>query len=293
MFLLGMFNDPAILSIPSARIRSWVARLIVWRRLDAAWEHYEAMGGASPLVPLTEALATRMAGLLRMPVWMAMRYSLPRADEAARTLVAEGVDELFLLPLYPQFSTTTTQSSVQDFVAALARAGFQGQTKTLKQFYAHEPYNRVILARIKEALGGRDAAMYDLVFSAHGLPVRVIEKGDPYQRQLKAHLWHLRRLLLAEGLRFRATHLAYQSRVGPMRWLEPSLEAKLEEIRLHNDRVLVYPIAFCIDNLETVYELDIDYRKRAVDLGYAEYAVASVPNDTDETAAALAALVRF
>ncbi|MEF3191966.1 MAG: ferrochelatase [Campylobacterales bacterium] len=292
LFLTNMFNDPAIIAAPPF-VRKWLAKFIVWRRLDGAWHHYEAIGGSSPLVGIMESLAEKLAQKVGLPVWIAMRYSPPFADVAAKELVAQGVDDLLLLPLYPQYSTTTTESSLRDFIQALSQAGFRGKTKVVKKFYDHRPYNELIIDLIMQALNQDKAREYDLIFSAHGLPQKVIDKGDPYQRHLKFHLWHLRKILQERGITFRRTHLAYQSKVGPMKWLEPSLEEKLRQIRPFTNKVVIFPIAFTIDNLETLYELHEQYREVAQKLGFKEYRVARLPNDSPQAVEALATLIDF
>jgi len=278
-FLHNMFNDPNILTMKSTLLRRLIAGAITAGRTKKAQEVYRRLGGKSPIVGITEKLVAALQAKLGETVIVdfAMRYTPPFADAAIARLKAAGVTHVYLIPLYPQYSTTTTKSSLEDFEARMHVLGLDAVVTEIKHFYADTAYNAVIIDRIREAMAGADAAAFELVFSAHGLPQKIVDGGDPYERHVNEHVALLRPMLEAAGLSFAGIHVAYQSKVGPMKWLEPSLEQTLET--LENKRVLIFPIAFTIDNSETLYELDMEYREVAEKRGYEAYRVAACPND--------------
>lgn len=279
VFLRNMFNDPNILTMKSSLLRRFIASVITANRTKSAQEVYKKLGGKSPIVGLTKALVKALQAKLgdAVIVDFAMRYTPPFSAEVIERLKTAGVTHVYLIPLYPQYSTTTTKSSLEEFEAQMHRLGLEAITTEIKHFYANTRYNDTVVARIKEAMEGAEPSGFDLVFSAHGLPQKIVDNGDPYERQVQEHVRLLEEQLSSEGLAFRSVHLAYQSKVGPMKWLEPSLETKLET--LGSKKVLIFPIAFTIDNSETLYELDMEYREVAETLGIEDYRVARCPND--------------
>lgn len=288
LFLKNMFNDPQILRIPFKPIRKLVASLIVWRRAGASMGNYRLIGGRSPLLSHTLSLAKKLEAGGGMPVFVAMRYTPPFADEAVAAIKKSGIAKLVLIPLYPQYSTTTTLSSLWDFEEAMVQGGLELPVKKIERFYDHPTYNAAVTERIGEALAGQAAEEYALLFSAHGLPQSVVDGGDPYQKECEAHVELLKKRLTLENRFFSRVDLAYQSKVGPMKWLTPSLEDKLQELRSQGcKKVLIVPLAFTIDNLETDFELSIEYREKAQELGFESYLVARCPNDSDRFAQAL------
>lgn len=289
-FLHNMFNDPNILTMKSGLLRRFIASVITSNRTKTAQEVYQKLGGKSPIVGITKKLVHALRERVgdEAVVDFAMRYTPPFAAECVARLKEQGVTHVYLLPLYPQFSTTTTKSSLEDFEAQMHAQGYRAVVTEIRHFYADETYNRVVIERIKEAMEGEEPLQYDLVFSAHGLPQKIVSSGDPYELQVNEHVELLRAMLDAEGVAFADIHLAYQSKVGPMKWLEPSLEQKLES--LENKKVLIFPIAFTIDNSETLYELDMEYREIAEEMGFADYRVAACPNDHPLFVEALAQL---
>lgn len=278
VFLTNMFNDPNILTMKSALLRRFVATMITFFRTEKSQEIYRQLGGKSPLVghtqKLVDALQARLEGVV---VDFAMRYTPPFADASVARLKAAGIERVCLIPLYPQYSTTTTKSSLEDYEAAMRRGGLEATTVEIKHFFENERYNACICARIAEAMEGEAYGDFDLIFSAHGLPQKIVDAGDPYALHVKRHAALIERQLEALGMRFAAVHIAYQSKVGPMKWLEPSLETKLKTIA--NRKVLICPIAFTIDNSETDFELHIEYAEVAHELGYEAYRVSRCAND--------------
>ncbi len=281
VFLKNMFDDPRILTMPSL-FRKMVGGMIVKGRKGEAVKNYEILGGKSPIVAHTEKLVDKLARYLKnddIGVFHIMRYTPPFAYEVLKELQEKGVEEIFLLPLYPHFSTTTTASSFDDIDASLKKLNFSPKIKRITSFYDHIGYNLAVIERIKEAMAGKDPKEFDLIFSAHGLPQKMVDAGDPYQTQIETNVEILKDLLEKANILFNDIHLAYQSKVGPLKWLTPSLGEKLREIE--NRKVLIYPISFTLDNSETDFELSIEYRKEALELGFEEYIVSKCVNDSD------------
>ena len=278
MFLTNMFNDKYILTIKFKFLRSMIAKFIVNSRLDSAWEHYEEIGGKSPINDITKSLVTKVQNALPdiKVVWL-MRYTHPRVENVINELKSCGIKEVVLLPLYPQFSTTTTLSSLKDF-ADFAKNEFK--MKKIKPFYKSDEYNTLCANLISQELVDENISEFNLIFSAHGLPQKVVDAGDPYQKQIERHTKLISQKLREKGIFFKSTNLAYQSKVGPLKWLEPSLETMLEKFK--NQKVIIFPIAFTIDNSETVFELSIEYKEVADKLNIIDYKVCKCPNDSDD-----------
>jgi ferrochelatase len=291
VFLKNMFADPNILTVKSSALRWLIGTIIVLTRTKNAQSHYALIGGSSPLLPLTEKLAAKLSSLMDEKVYIAMRYVPPFSKEAVRAMMEDEVQEVVLLPMYPHYSTTTTKSSIEDFYKATLEMGYHPKVHTIERFYKKRAFNELIVEKIKESLAGEDAEDFDLVFSAHSLPQKIIDAGDSYEKEIEEHVQILEGLLYSEGVHFRKTHLAYQSKLGPMKWIGPSLGDMLTKISASNKKVLVYPIAFTVDNVETAYELDIEYREIAEGLKIEEYRVVSCPNDSEDFARALAEII--
>lgn len=276
MFLTNMFNDENILTINIDFLRSIIANFIVKKRLDSAWGNYEKIGNASPINPLTEKLVNKCNEKIEeFKTYQAMRYTPPFANEVLEQIKKDGISEILLLPLYPQFSTTTTKSSVQDFIGNIPYEGFT--VKYIEEFYKNDKFNDCIVDEIIRNID--DEKEYNLVFSAHGLPQKIVKKGDPYEEQMNEHVEILSKKLDEKKIKFKSINLAYQSKVGPMKWLEPSLEDMLKNFK--DENVIIYPISFIVDNSETDFELDIEYREIAHELGIKEYKVCRCVNDSD------------
>lgn len=280
LFLSNMFNDKNIITVKSSLLRRFIAVMITTSRTKKAQANYAKLGGKSPLVGYTQQLVDKLQKV--MPdyyVTFAMRYTPPFCEGVIRELQAKGIDEVVLLPLYPHYSTTTTKSSVEDFMDVAKALGYKGNIQIIERFYENEAYNRLLVKKIKEALGENDPSSMELIFSAHSLPQKIIAKGDPYQKEITLHVGLIENLLKEENLHFKAIHLAYQSKLGPVKWLEPSLEDTLKS--LSNKNALIVPISFTIDNSETEFELSQEYAEVAHHLGFKRYLVAKCPNDDD------------
>ena len=273
-FLTNMFNDKHIIGAPKP-IRAMIAKLITFRRTKEAQSNYKLLGGKSPLVGHTQNLIEKLESQIKdASIHMVMRYTPPFAEDVLENL--RDIDEFYAIPLYPHYSSTTTLSSYEDLYESMDRLRIKARVKTIDDYYKDMYYNNAIVERIKEALNGEDPQDYELIFSAHGLPKKIIEKGDMYQRHIRNKVFHARKALMRAGIDFHKTHLAYQSRLGPLEWIRPYLDDKLKS--LTKKKVILFPIAFTVDNSETEFELEIEYREVAEELDFEEYRVAKAPN---------------
>jgi ferrochelatase len=278
LFLYNMFSDKNI--IPNPFLRPLVRTIIIKKRLKEAQETYAELGGRSPLLSLTHGLIEKLSSKIEMPIYPVMRYVPPFAFETLQACQKEGIEEILLFSLYPQYSTTTTLSSYEDIQKGCEALGYFPTIKFVQERYFDTfSYIEASAEKIIEALEGKDASEYDLLLSAHGLPVSIIEAGDPYQREVEGNVSALKTYLRVKGYRFREVKLVYQSKVGPQQWLEPSLVDTLRNPK--NRKVLVYPLAFTIDNSETLFELDIEAREITEKIHYEDFIVAKCLNDSE------------
>jgi len=280
VFLSNMFNDANIITVKSALLRRFIAFMITTSRTKKAQANYAKLGGKSPLVGYTKQLVEKLQSALpSLHVNFAMRYTPPFCDALIEALKAKGIEEVILLPLYPHYSSTTTKSSVEDFKNVAKTLDFHARIRVIDRFFENKIYNQLLVKKIKEALGENDPSQMELIFSAHSLPQKIIAKGDPYQKEITLHVNLVEQLLQEAGVQFKAVHLAYQSKLGPVKWLEPSMEEKLST--LENKNALIVPISFTIDNSETEFELSMEYAELAHRLGFERYVVAKCPNDDE------------
>ena len=290
MFLTNMFNDENILTV-NPILRKLIAFFIVKSRLDSAWKNYEEIGNESPINKLTETLVEKVNEKLdEYKAYQIMRYTPPFAKDVIEQIKEDGIEEVILFPLYPQYSTTTTKSSLEDF-ERYAKDSFK--TRIIEPFYKNEMFNECILDEIisksKDNMG-LTSNDYNLVFSAHGLPQKIVDAGDPYEKQMIEHVEILSNMLEKKGVEFKSISLAYQSKVGPLKWLEPSLDDALLEFK--DDNVLIYPLAFIVDNSETDFELSIEYKEIADEIGINEYKICKCVNSSDKFVSAIAELIK-
>ncbi|MBN2816643.1 MAG: ferrochelatase [Campylobacterales bacterium] len=274
MFLNNMFNDKRIIAAPK-QIRSLIAKLITFKRKEEAKQNYAVLGGKSPIVAYTQELIEQLKSTITdASVHMVMRYTPPFAKDVLEEL--RDVDEFYAIPLYPHYSSTTTLSSYDDLYSAMDELRIKARVKTIESYYRDTYYNKAIIERIKEALEQESAEDFELIFSAHGLPQKIIDKGDSYQKHIRQNVFELRKMLVKEEICFHKTHLAYQSRLGPLEWIRPYLDDKLQS--LTKKKVIIVPVAFTVDNSETEFELELEYRELAEAFGFEEYRVAKAPN---------------
>ena len=297
-FLFNLFSDPDIIDFPFSRLaRPMIARLIASRRARKVGEHYAQIGGKSPLRELTELQARALEAELRKTldarVFVAMRYWHPLTEEAVRHVLAGGFRELVLLPLYPQYSRTTTGSSLNEWERQYKSAAGKKALvpRIVREFYDHAGYLDAVVEKVNAGLAkfrAPDARDVHLIFSAHGVPLSVIEAGDPYQAQIEATVQGV----MERGEWPNPHRLCYQSRVGPGRWLRPMLDETLRDLAAQGaPGVLVIPIAFVSDHVETLNEIDIEAREQAHQLGIREFGVMPALNDSAKFIQALADLV--
>ncbi len=281
VFLKNMFADKNILTMKSNLLRKLVGGMIVFSRTESAQEVYKKLGGKSPIVGHTKKLIEKLQQKVKDDVLVefAMRYTPPFATEVIEKLNKYQLSKIYLIPLYPQYSTTTTKSSLQDFRESYKKMGGSAKLIEVESFFENETYNQNIIQNIKNAVGFDEYKEFDLIFSAHGLPQKIIDNGDVYEKHIKKHIDILNSMMQQKGMLFHQVHLAYQSKVGRMKWLEPSLEEKLKSIK--NKKVIIFPIAFTIDNSETDFELAIEYKEIAEEFGFEEYRVCKCPNDDE------------
>lgn len=272
VFLKNMFNDKYIIGAPQP-IRALIASFITFKRLEIAKENYRNLGGMSPIIGHTKRLVRRLEKKVDADVFFEMRYTYPFAKDVLEKL--KNYDEIYAIPMYPHYSSTTTKSSIEDFMKIAKKYNLDKKVKTIDSYYNNILYNKTIVERIKEALNGDSSEEFELVFSAHGLTQRTINKGDLYQKHILANVESAKRELLKQNIHFKKIHVAYQSRLGPMEWLRPYMEDKLKEIK---SKVIIYPISFTVDNSETKGELVLEYGELAHELGIKDYRVANAPN---------------
>ena len=282
VFLKNMFNDPYILGIKSPLLRKFVAFMITSSRLKTAQNNYRQIGGKSPICELTARLCGKISHFLDddTAVAFAMNYTPPFAND----VLAEFMDasEIVVFPLYPHHSFTTVTSSISDFEKARAELNLKAKVKIIEPFFEDERYNEVVADDIEKAASNLNSCEITLVFSAHSLPQKMIDAGDVYEEHVKRHVQILTEILEKRGVKFKQILLAYQSKLGPVKWLEPSLNQALAELK--DKKALVYPISFCIDNSETVFELSKEFRHIADELKFDFYDVVDCPNDNEKFA---------
>lgn len=279
-FLFNLFRDPAIITLPAV-VRYPLAALISTTRNRSAQANYAKMGGASPLLPETKAQAAALETALQGRVadtqvrcFIAMRYWKPFAAEAARQVADFQPDEIVLLPLYPQYSTTTTASSLKDWLAAYRGAGV---TRTV---CCYPTEHSLVDAQVQAIRATWQAAgkptNLRVLFSAHGLPQQVVDAGDPYRAQVEATAG----AVAAALPEFPDWQVCFQSKVGRLKWLEPSTDDEIRRAGAEGKGVLIAPIAFVSEHVETLVELDDDYAKVAREAGCAPYLRAPTPGVT-------------
>ncbi len=279
MFLRNMFSDKNILTM-DRYTRALVREIIIFNRIDEVKENFvKNLGGKSPLPALTSRLIEKLQTKLNMPIYPAMRYVPPFATEALEKCKVDGVEELVLFPMYPQYSTTTTLSSIEDIEQRCEALEYAPKITVIEPYYDDYEYIELCAKKIMEAMGDKDTQEYDLLLSAHGLPLSIIAAGDPYQTQVEGNVSALRIYFHERGIKFNNIKLVYQSKVGSSAWLEPNLVDVLRNP--YHRKVLIYPLAFTIDNSETLYELDIEHREIAEKIKYEDYRVAKCFNDDD------------
>ena len=278
-FLFNLFFDPAIIRLPLP-FRWLLAKVISSRRAPVAREIYHEMGGGSPLLPNTEAQAAALSAALKQrgvadaKVFIAMRYWHPRARQTAREVAAYAPDRVVLLPLYPQFSTTTSASSLSEWAREAKSAGLKAPATTLCCYPEDPGFIDAVVEGLRGALHqvNQGPVKYEkparVLFSAHGLPKKIVDQGDPYQWQVEQSVAAVVRRLGEVNLDWQ---VCYQSRVGPLEWIGPATDSEIEKAAREQRPIIVVPIAFVSEHSETLVELDIEYRRLAEKAGAPAY----------------------
>lgn len=295
-FLLNLFRDPAILRVPFF-VRPFLARIIARARVKPAQENYALLGGKSPLLELTREQGVALEGALpelEARAFVAMRYWHPFSEATAREVRDWDPDEVVLLPLYPQYSTTTTGSSLTAWREAAAKVGLMKKVTSICCYHDDAAYLGAMAGLVRRsyeaAVAELDGAVpLRVLFSAHGLPEVIVTQGDPYQYQIERTVAGVIGVLGIEGL---DAAICYQSRATPQKWIGPSTEEELERAGRDKVAVLVVPIAFVSEHSETLVELDVEYREFAHEKGVPGYFRAPAANSDGAFIAALAGLVR-
>jgi ferrochelatase len=272
-FLRNLFSDPAIISLP-AFVRLPLAWFIAKRRAPIARAIYGHLGGRSPIVPETEAQARALEAALGAAgydakCFIAMRCWHPMTQEAVGAVKAWAPEQIVLLPLYPQYSTTTTRSSLEEWHKQAARQGLTTSEHKVCCYPSADGFATALAELLDKALGRTQPGLdYRILFSAHGLPKRVIDKGDPYQWQVEQSVMAALTRLGRTGL---DVSICYQSRVGPLEWIGPATEAEIRRAGREGKGLIVVPVAFVSEHSETLVELDIEYSKLAREEGVPDY----------------------
>jgi ferrochelatase len=290
-FLFNLFGDPAILRLP-AMLRLPLARIAARRRAAEARRIYADLGGSSPLLGNTLAQADALEGVLGpgFRCFVAMRYWHPMSVRAVREIKAWGADDIVCLPLYPQFSTTTTRSSIVAWRQAAATEGLDRPTQTICCYPREKGFVDAVVERIRPALAAvrNSGRACRLLLTAHGLPERVVRAGDPYPRQVEATAAAVVAALAEPGLDWR---VSFQSRVGPLKWIGPSTDDEIRRAGKEGTALVVAPIAFVSEHSETLVELDRDYRRLAEASGVPGYIRIPTVGTAPSFVEALASLV--
>ena len=270
-FLFNLFNDPAIISIPTI-FRYPLAKFISKRRAPIAKNIYKEIGNKSPILELTQEQAEKLEkNLLEKgdyKCFVVMRCWNPRAIDVIKQVKEYNPEEIILLPLYPQFSASTSGSSINEWKNLCKKENYRIKTKTV---CCYPTENNFILSHvnlIKETIKNLENNNFKLLFSAHGLPENKIKKGDPYQWQVEQTVARIMSKLKDENLDYT---ISYQSRVGPLKWIGPSTDEMIIKYSKEKKGIVIVPVAFVSEHSETLVELDIEYKKLAEKNGCSFY----------------------
>ena len=297
-FLNNLFNDPDIINFPGSFLfRRGLAKLISSTRHPKVQKQYAQIGGKSPIKEFTleqaKLLEEKLNEKINAKVFVAMRYWHPLTEEALDAIAKEGIKKVVLLPLYPQYSKATTLSSNVEWEKQLAkRKDLKDlETVSIKSYYDFPPYIDAFVERIYQGLERfpeEKRKNVHILFSAHGTPMKLVREGDPYSAHIKKTI----EMVVERGGFSQAFSLCYQSKVGPQKWLTPSTPKTIEELAARGVKdMLVVPIAFASDHLETLFEVGIEFRHLAKERGVEQFEVTLGLNDSDKFIGALAELV--
>jgi len=269
-FLYNLFSDRDIIRIGPAFLQPLVARFISRRRSKKVAEYYKQIGGRSPIRELTEQQAAQLEKALGSGYrcFVAMRYWKPSTEETLNAIRSEGISKIIVLPLYPHYSRATSGSSLNELHRCINQTGINFSLQYIRHFFDHPLYIKALTDKIKTGLDSfAERNSLQILFSAHGLPQSFIDSGDPYLEHIQATV-----RLVMQGFEGVTHHLAFQSRAGPVKWLEPSTEDAIKELAFSGcKQLLIVPLSFVSDHIETLYEIDIQYRQEAQNLGITDF----------------------
>lgn len=265
-FLFNLFNDDKIITLPNP-FRYLVAKLISSRRNKKAQGIYKQMGGASTILPETKAQAKSLQESLKnygeYKVFIDMRYWHPMSAEVVKEIKEYAPERIIMLPLYPQFSTTTTESSFENFQNHLKAAEVKATLQKICCYPIDQLFIDAYVDLISSKLKVNDKEDLPIIlYSAHGIPLNRIQNGDPYQHHVEKTVEKINSALKAKGYKF-DFETCYQSKVGPLKWLEPATEDAIEKYSKEKRHVILAPISFVSEHSETLVELDIQYKELA------------------------------
>ena len=270
-FLFNLFNDPAIINIPSI-IRYPLAKFISKRRTPISKNIYKEIGNKSPILELTQKQAESLENNLMKKgdykCFVVMRCWHPRASDVIKKVIKYNPEEVTLLPLYPQYSASTSGSSINEWNSLCKKENFKVKTKTICCYPTENNFLESHTNLIKKTLKTLESKNFKLLFSAHGLPENKIKKGDPYQWQIEKTVEGIMSKLKEENLDFL---ISYQSRVGPLKWIGPSTDEMIIKYSKEKKGIVIVPVAFVSEHSETLVELDIEYKKLAEKNGCSFY----------------------
>ncbi|CAK8713874.1 ferrochelatase [Candidatus Electrothrix aarhusensis] len=277
-FLYNLFSDRQIIRLGPALLQKPIAAMIARRRAPVSMENYQKIGGGSPLTRITAEQAQALEKILEQSlagegsciVRSCMRYWTPFADTVLQEMIDAGVTELIALPLYPHYCRATTGSSFSDLRQQNAKLGLNLPIREIRSWPAEPEYINALVARIREGLAlftDNEQEAVQLVYSAHSLPKKFIDQGDPYVEEIKHTIAAIEKQLGKKQIGRQGT-LCFQSRSGPVEWLEPSTPDMLKQLAGQGCKnILMVPIAFTSDHIETIYEIDMLYKGQAAELG--------------------------
>ena len=291
-FLMNLFTDRDIIKIGPSFLQPFIARRIVKKRAPKVAAYYQEIGGKSPIRELTDAQGKGLQQLLGddFSYFVAMRYSRPSTLEALAAIKRAGISRILALSLYPHYSRATTGSSLNELQRVLKQAGHKFQLTCIDRFYDHPLYIRALAEKVEEGLTAfPDSKEVEIVFSAHSLPQSFIDEGDPYL----AHITETVRLVMERVGSASHHQLCFQSKASPVKWLEPSTEATLKRLATEGRKnLLMVPLSFVSDHIETLHEIDIQYAEEAKALGIERFVRSPSLNSSPLFLECLADLVR-
>lgn len=277
-FLYNLFSDRQIIRLGPAFLQKPIAKMIAWRRAPKSKENYDKIGGGSPILRITNqqarALEKTLADSGSFLVRACMRYWFPRASEALQEMISAGVSEIIALPLYPHYSIATTGSSFTDLEAIAKKMHLSMPIHKITSWPQESAYIECIAQRIQDGLKQFDGQPVEIVYSAHSLPKKFIDEGDPYVRDLELTIQALEKHTGIPGT------ICYQSRSGPVEWLAPSTPDMLRKLAGQGSKnILMIPLSFVSDHVETLYEINMLFRDLATELGMRLESISGLNDD--------------